>query len=89
MPANSLPPGGYVLCLTPGHLDWLFNLQEELSKTTSTAVVVVSYTLAPHAQYPSQLQQAAESLEWLTNSQKKKPSNVCNLHSRAAGSFRH
>lgn len=68
--------GGYVLAASAGHVKWLFDLQEELSKTTSIAVVLVSYTLAPQGQYPLQLQQAAESLEWLVETKKKKAADV-------------
>ena len=71
-----LEPGGYVLAATPGHLEFLYDLQNELSKTKSISVVVPSYTLAPHAQYPSQLREAAETLSWLLNDRNKKPSDV-------------
>lgn len=68
--------GGYVLCASAGHMQWLFELQQEMSKTQDLSVIVVSYTLAPHAQYPSQLKQAAESLEWLLETQQKQPGDV-------------
>ncbi len=68
--------GGYVLAASAGHMQWLFELSQELSKTQDLSVVVVSYTLAPHGQYPTQLKQAAESLEWLLETQQKKPSDV-------------
>lgn len=68
--------GGYVLSASPGHFDWLFDLQDELAKKASISVIVVGYTLAPHGQYPSQLKEAAESLQWLLETQKKKPSNI-------------
>jgi len=68
--------GGYVLASSPGHFQWLFDLQNDLAKTTSISVVVVSYTLAPHGQYPEQLKQAAESLSWLVDREGKKASNI-------------
>ncbi|KAK3058525.1 hypothetical protein LTR09_000089 [Extremus antarcticus] len=68
--------GGYVLAASAGHMQWLFELSQELSKTQDLSVVVVSYTLAPHGQYPTQLKQAAESLEWLLETQQKKPSDI-------------
>ena len=71
--------GGYVLSCSPGHFAWLFDLQNELSKSHSISVVVPAYTLAPHGQYPTQLKQAAESLQWLLETQKKKPSDVSTL----------
>lgn len=68
--------GGYVMSCSLGHFAWLFDLQNELSKTQNISVVVVGYTLAPHGQYPTQLKQAAESLEWLLNTHNKKPGDV-------------
>ena len=69
--------GGYVLACSTGHVQWLFSLQEELSKKHSVAVVLVGYTLAPMAQYPAQLKQAAESLNWLVEKEGKKAGDVC------------
>ena len=68
--------GGYVLSCSAGHLQWLFDLQNELAKTESISVVLVGYTLAPHGEYPTQLKEAAESLDWLLSSQEKKPGDV-------------
>lgn len=68
--------GGYVLAASAGHMQWLYELQQELSKTQDISVVVPSYTLAPHGQYPTQLKQAAESLEWLLVTQQRKPGDV-------------
>ena len=59
-----------------GHFQWLFDLQEDLAKTQSISVVVPSYTLAPHGQYPNQLKEAAECLTWLLQTRKKKASNL-------------
>jgi hypothetical protein len=58
-------------------MEWLYEIQKELSKEHGISVVVPSYTLAPHGQYPSQLKEAAETLEWLLETEKKKPGNVC------------
>lgn len=57
-------------------MEWLYELQKELSKEHSISIVVPSYTLAPHGQYPSQLKQAAETLEWVLTTENKKPSDV-------------
>lgn len=74
--------GGYSLSCSPGHFAWLFDLQNELAKNHSISAVMIGYTLAPHGQYPVQLQQAAESLDFLMQKLEKKPSNVsCNQHS--------
>ncbi len=68
--------GGYVLSASPGHFAWLFDLQNELAKGHSISAVMVGYTLAPHGQYPVQLREAAESLDYLLQKQNKKSSNV-------------
>lgn len=70
--------GGYVLSCSPGHYGWLFDLQQALSEDSNVtlSVVLVAYTLAPHGQYPKQLDEAAESLQWLLETQKYKPSDV-------------
>lgn len=68
--------GGYVLSCGPGHYAWLYELQQDLSKSASVSVVLVGYTLAPHGQYPKQLVEAAESLQWLVETQKYQPSDV-------------
>ena len=68
--------GGYVNPITPEHLDWLLELQTDLSKTKSVAVAVLGYTCAPEGQYPLQLRQGAESLLWLLSAQGKKPEDV-------------
>lgn len=68
--------GGYVNPITPQHLDWLLELQTDLSKTKEVAIAVVGYTCSPEGQYPVQLREGAESLLWLVNSQGKKPEDV-------------
>lgn len=68
--------GGYVLSCSPGHYNWLFDLQQTLSKDSDVSVVLVAYTLAPHGQYPRQLDEAAESLQWLLETQNYKPSDA-------------
>ena len=47
--------GGYVRPMSMEHLDWLLELQTDLSKIKSVAVPAVSYTCAPEGQYPLQL----------------------------------
>lgn len=68
--------GGYVLSCSPGHYAWLFDLQQALAKESSFSIVLVGYTLAPHGQYPKQLAEAAESLQWLLETQGYSPSDV-------------
>lgn len=69
--------GGYVLSCSAGHYNWLFGLQQALAKEASVSVVLVGYTLAPHGQYPKQLQEAAQSLQWLMEEQRYQPRDVC------------
>jgi hypothetical protein len=71
--------GGYVNPITPEHLDWLLELQTDLSKTKNVAVAVLGYTCAPEGQYPVQLREGAESLLWLLNARGKKPENVSHV----------
>lgn len=68
--------GGYVLAAGPGHFQWPFDLQNDLSKDKTVSVVLPSYTLAPHAHYPEQMKQGVETLNWLLNDLKKRPSDV-------------
>lgn len=74
--ANELPGGGYVLAAGPGHVNWLYRWTREASKEKSTSALMLSYTLAPDAQYPTQLQQAAEVLNYLLTEAGKRPSQV-------------
>lgn len=75
--------GGYVLPATPGHWEFLFDLQKWLSKDRSISIVVPAYTLAPEAQYPGQLKEAVESLAYLFEQQHRRPRDVCAPRSRA------
>jgi hypothetical protein len=68
--------GGYVRPMSMEHLDWLLELQTELSKTKSIAIAAVSYTCAPEGQYPLQLRQGVESLLWLLKTLGRKPEDV-------------
>jgi len=60
--------GGYISPLLPGHLEWC--LRAYVAATADhpgeeVAVAVLQYTLCPHAQYPTQLIQAAEGFAHL------------------------
>jgi hypothetical protein len=70
--------GGYVRPMSMEHLDWLLELQTDLSKTKSVTIAAVSYTCAPEGQYPLQLRQGVESLLWLLKTQGRKPEDVSN-----------
>jgi hypothetical protein len=68
--------GGYVRPMSMEHLDWLLELQTELSKTKSVAIAAVGYTCSPEGQYPLQLRQGVESLLWLLKTLGRKPEDV-------------
>ena len=74
--------GGYVLAASSGHFEWLFELQQEMGKEHSVSAVLPSYTLAPRGQYPEQMKQGVECLDWLINTVGKKSSDVSMLLSR-------
>lgn len=74
--------GGYVNAISPAHLEWLQELQADLSKTKPVAIAVAGYTCAPEGQYPLQLKQGAESLIWLLTIEGKKPENVSDAPDR-------
>ena len=68
--------GGYVRPMSMEHLDWLLELQTDLSKTKSVAIAAVSYTCAPEGQYSLQLRQGVESLLWLLKTPNRSPEDV-------------
>ncbi|KAK0254405.1 hypothetical protein LTR91_002756 [Friedmanniomyces endolithicus] len=68
--------GGFNLAASSGHLEWLWDLKNDLAQQASISVVIPSYTLAPEGQYPLQLRQAAEVLQWLVEKQGKSPGNI-------------
>ncbi|KAK4982194.1 hypothetical protein LTR50_007811 [Elasticomyces elasticus] len=79
--------GGYVLPCTPGHIKWLFDLTQSLSASHSVSSVLLGYTVAPGAQYPTQLRQAAELLDHLINKEGKRPENIIVAGDSAGGNL--
>ncbi|KAI5371087.1 putative alpha/beta hydrolase-3 [Septoria linicola] len=81
--------GGYVLACNAGHPRWLSDLQKELAKTKATSIVIVAYTLTltPGGQYPTQLKQAAESLDWLLNTIGRKSADIIFAGASAGGNL--
>ena len=65
--------GGYVKPATT-QLELLWDLKKTLG--SQLAICLISYSLAPRAQYPVQLQQAIGLLRYLMNDAGKKPENV-------------
>ncbi|KAL1861654.1 hypothetical protein Daus18300_008770 [Diaporthe australafricana] len=64
--------GGYVAPLSKGHLNWCWNayIREQEKGSTDghpddheVAVAILQYSLAPEAQYPTQLRQAVSALD--------------------------
>ncbi|KAK3673418.1 hypothetical protein LTR78_006652 [Recurvomyces mirabilis] len=68
--------GGFNLPAMNGHFEWLLDVINDLSPHASVGVVFLSYTLSPKGQYPLQLQQATESLQWLITKQNISPSKI-------------
>ncbi|USW48641.1 Putative alpha/beta hydrolase-3, lipase, GDXG serine active [Septoria linicola] len=62
---------------------------KELAKTKATSIVIVAYTLTltPGGQYPTQLKQAAESLDWLLNTIGRKPADIIFAGDSAGGNL--
>lgn len=79
--------GGYVLPCSGGHMKWLFDLTQDLSKSSSVSAVLLGYTVAPDAQYPTQLKQAAELLEYMIEKEGKKPSDLIVAGDSAGGNL--
>lgn len=66
--------GGYVMSATPALFQYLIDTL--IAQGTDTAVLVLAYTLAPEAHYPTQLKQAIELLRHLIETEKRDPSNL-------------
>ncbi|TKA70168.1 hypothetical protein B0A55_05822 [Friedmanniomyces simplex] len=79
--------GGFNLAASAGHVEWLWELKNDLAQQASISVVIPSYTLAPEGQYPLQLQQAAETLQWLVEKQGKSPGNIILAGDSAGGNL--
>ncbi|EMC99246.1 hypothetical protein BAUCODRAFT_146213 [Baudoinia panamericana UAMH 10762] len=69
--------GGFNLAATPGHFEWLWELQSDLNKQgRSVNVLVVSYTLAPAARYPTQMRQAVDAFNWLLHTKSQSSEDI-------------
>lgn len=69
--------GGFCLPANVGYFKFL----DDLVKCSSAmgkdlAVFVLTYTLAPHAHYPTQLTQAVEALRFIISEPGRRPSNI-------------
>ena len=80
--------GGYISAATPGHLKYQFALQKQLRKLGHDfSILSLSYTLAPKAVYPTQINQAAAALRYLVFDQKRDPSTIIIAGDSAGGNL--
>ena len=66
--------GGYSLPPDPAHLTFAVALSK--ARDPHIAVLMLAYTLVPHATYPGQLREAVECLRHIVTESKKKPQSV-------------
>lgn len=63
--------------LGPGQMQYNLELQSELkAQGTEAATIILAYTLAPEARYPTQLKQAIELLRHLIETEGRDPSDI-------------
>ncbi|KAM0805583.1 Alpha/Beta hydrolase protein [Usnea florida] len=74
--------GGYTLPTNPGHLAFVSSLT-----SPTVSALMLSYTLAPHATYPRQLQQAASLLHHTLTALHYAPSNIIIAGDSAGGNM--
>lgn len=65
-----------MLPCSPGHSKWLWDLTNDISKSSSFSSILLQYTCAPEGQYPTQLRQAVELLHHLIITEGRKPSDI-------------
>ena len=69
--------GGFVVPATPGHIKYQFELQKAIRRLGHDfSIFSLSYTLAPKAVYPTQLEQAAAALRFLVHDQGRDPDTI-------------
>ena len=69
--------GGYYSPAQPAYYEFLLSVLDTVRNTGHDfAIFVLSYTLAPHGQYPCQLRQGVEALEYILKSGDRLPSDV-------------
>lgn len=75
---NALTGGGYVLPANAGQMKFLAEMKDAcIAAGRDTAVLLLAYSTAPEAKYPTQLTQAIELLTHLIETEKLDPANVC------------
>lgn len=76
-PTNPHPGGGFALSGGEGHFTFYNGLIESLNANGhDVALFFLSYTLTPHASYPTQLRQAVEALRYILISTPRTPADV-------------
>lgn len=74
--------GGFAIPGSAGHFKFYSKLLNSVNNKSSTtvdnkaAIFFLSYTLTPHAVYPTQLGQAVDALRYILKDTKRSPSNV-------------
>jgi acetyl esterase/lipase len=71
--------GGYTQSANEGNLQYMTRLVKDLNgeeASSSVAVLILAYTLAPEARHPAQLREAAAVLSYLITKTGRKPSNI-------------
>lgn len=80
--------GGYIAAATPGHLKFQFELQKSIRKLGHDfSIFSLSYTLAPKAVYPTQLNQAVSAIRYLIQDQKRDPNTIVIAGDSAGGNL--
>jgi acetyl esterase/lipase len=80
--------GGYALPATVPHYTYLFDLITLLNKTgASVSALVLAYTLAPEAAFPTQLAQASTLITYLVEKENRSPSNLILAGDSAGGNL--
>jgi acetyl esterase/lipase len=80
--------GGYTLPCSSGHMKWIFDLTQTLQDVEcSISSVILSYSLAPAAPYPTQLKQACGLLSYLISDLHHDPSTIILSGDSAGGNL--
>jgi len=73
--------GGYALPASSAHVGYLWRLYQELGhQGHDVAIIMLAYTTAPLATYPTQLNEAADLLHYLLEEEERHPSDVRRRH---------
>jgi acetyl esterase/lipase len=82
--------GGYVQPASPAHFTYLHDLTTTLNKITGSpkiSVLLLAYTLAPDAVYPTQLAESATLISYLLKAMNRSPSSLILAGDSAGGNL--